>query len=367
MFSSCLCRAARSGRPVALSVSISNRAPATSVAAPLQSFPRQRRHSSSSSSKPSSPPDGPRSIAQQNPTSSSRTKADDEKRSVTRPSRRKGRGAAGEVSAAGEALMNLPSVPSTTHLHPSDVAISAFFSLYRPISVTSAVPTVGTNSSFDTIFNSRSKSPIKPSQVISTLSSAVDSLEAAHQQGEAYEGSAEHDLQPEASAASTSNSGSVETVRHLDGIPGDSPLQFPGDLLSGRFRPFNPPPPPTPITPMKPTLMEETRPSERKSYSTVLTILESTLPNGSRTYNVTTSPIVAADSEHTAEAVPVPVRFLGRMLERQERWEEYRNGRDADGMWAISVKRQRKLKMKKMKYKKLMRKTRNLRRRLDRN
>lgn len=34
---------------------------------------------------------------------------------------------------------------------------------------------------------------------------------------------------------------------------------------------------------------------------------------------------------------------------------------------AISVKRQRKLKMKKHKYKKLMRKTRNLRRRLDRN
>ena len=36
-------------------------------------------------------------------------------------------------------------------------------------------------------------------------------------------------------------------------------------------------------------------------------------------------------------------------------------------MWTISVKRQRKLKMKKHKYKKLMKKTRNLRRRLDRN
>ncbi|RYZ81296.1 MAG: AURKAIP1/COX24 domain-containing protein [Proteobacteria bacterium] len=36
-------------------------------------------------------------------------------------------------------------------------------------------------------------------------------------------------------------------------------------------------------------------------------------------------------------------------------------------MHAISVKRQRKLKMKKHKYKKLMKRTRNLRRRLDRN
>jgi len=35
-------------------------------------------------------------------------------------------------------------------------------------------------------------------------------------------------------------------------------------------------------------------------------------------------------------------------------------------MRAISVKRQRKLKMKKHKYKKLMKKTRNLRRRLER-
>ena len=118
MFSSCLCRAARSGRPVALPASISNRASTTSAVVPLQRFSRQRRYSSSSSSKPSSPPDGPRSIAQQNPTSSSRTKTDNEKRSVTRPSRRKGRGSTGDVSA-DEALMKLPSVPSTTHLHPS--------------------------------------------------------------------------------------------------------------------------------------------------------------------------------------------------------------------------------------------------------
>jgi hypothetical protein len=35
-------------------------------------------------------------------------------------------------------------------------------------------------------------------------------------------------------------------------------------------------------------------------------------------------------------------------------------------MYAISVKRQRKLKMKKHKYKKLMKRTRNLRRRIER-
>lgn len=44
------------------------------------------------------------------------------------------------------------------------------------------------------------------------------------------------------------------------------------------------------------------------------------------------------------------------------------NGEEAEaGVWQlISVKRQRKLKMKKHKYKKLMRRTKNLRRKLDR-
>lgn len=47
-----------------------------------------------------------------------------------------------------------------------------------------------------------------------------------------------------------------------------------------------------------------------------------------------------------------------------EQVSEMEEGRERD-MMAISVKRQRKLKMKKHKYKKLMAKTRNLRRRLE--
>ena len=58
--------------------------------------------------------------------------------------------------------------------------------------------------------------------------------------------------------------------------------------------------------------------------------------------------------------------FLERMRERHVQWEEYME-RSKGQIWrTISVKRQRKLKMKKHKYKKLMRRTRNLRRRLDR-
>jgi len=61
--------------------------------------------------------------------------------------------------------------------------------------------------------------------------------------------------------------------------------------------------------------------------------------------------------------------FLDRMKIRQKRYQQYREDRaekDRGTMLLISVKRQRKLKMKKHKYKKLMKKTRLLRRKLDR-
>lgn len=142
--------------------------------------------------------------------------------------------------------------------------------------------------------------------------------------------------------------------------------------LVRHFRPFVPPPPPEPMVPVekKPTV---------KSYSAVLTILESTQPNGTKIYQTRTSPIredptAPADFLEDGQVMEMPVLprqpFLNHMRERQRRWEEIRNGngkRDQPAWCAISVKRQRKLKMKKHKYKKLMRRTRNLRRRLDRN
>jgi hypothetical protein len=74
-------------------------------------------------------------------------------------------------------------------------------------------------------------------------------------------------------------------------------------------------------------------------------------------------------TENPAIGNPPLVRqpFLNYMRERQRRWEEFRRQNAPGRVWRlISVKRQRRLKMKKHKYKKLMRRTRNLRRRLDR-
>src|SRR5690606_28536230 len=68
-------------------------------------------------------------------------------------------------------------------------------------------------------------------------------------------------------------------------------------------------------------------------------------------------------------ASPYMRRVRGGMWKRAVLGAVRRSGvldkAEEDGMEAISVKRQRKLKMKKHKYKKLMKKTRNLRRRLE--
>jgi hypothetical protein len=65
--------------------------------------------------------------------------------------------------------------------------------------------------------------------------------------------------------------------------------------------------------------------------------------------------------------VDIPSRFPEGMRIQQLWWDSFRERRHNDRvLHAISVKRQRKLKIKKHKYKKLMRKTRTLRRKLER-
>ncbi|KAG4218531.1 hypothetical protein PC116_g32989 [Phytophthora cactorum] len=74
---------------------------------------------------------------------------------------------------------------------------------------------------------------------------------------------------------------------------------------------------------------------------------------------------IIAHSPQVVEEPRAPKTFLERMALRQIRWREEVRGQSPD-MHAISVRRQRKLKMKKKKYKKLMKRTRNARRKLDR-
>lgn len=146
-------------------------------------------------------------------------------------------------------------------------------------------------------------------------------------------------------------------VRNPDGT--ESSLYLQVDTMSGEFLPFRPPPLPQPQTAAEldgaaaeADVADET--PHHRVYKAMFTIEESTEADG-QIRIIAHSPRIVNDEQ--------PRSFLGRLAQRQLRADDARGRRD---MFAISVKRQRKLRMKKKKYKKLMKRTRNLRRKLDR-
>lgn len=144
--------------------------------------------------------------------------------------------------------------------------------------------------------------------------------------------------------------------------------------LTKRLRPFHPPPPPVPFDQAKNIAGNnnakqlEVSPSsspskETSTYSTVLTIHESTDAIGRKTYEAHTTPFVRAKDMDAPGATQneslndQPLRNSGKTY-----IERMRNNRT---MHAISTRRRRQAKMKKHKLKKLLRRTRTLRRKLD--
>lgn len=261
--------------------------------------------------------------------------------------------------------------------------MSSFFSIHRPISVTTPIPSESSNKAFSSIFKGKPPPKHKLNDIMFTLSSAVDTLENTssghHNQDIQQMTSEEMDLRQAVTQASSSN---AEHTTHLD-IPAKT-LHINLQELAKNFRPFNPPPAPVPLgsgtenaTDLPQTTLNQseavTQSAPRhKSYTTTLTIHESTYPNGQKTYKTHTTPIVEEptssqahdDSSRYLPSAPHNQPFLGRMRDRQVQYLDRLVERE--GWMAISVKRQRKLKMKKHKYKKLMKRTKNLRRRLDR-
>ncbi|KAM3449577.1 hypothetical protein MY3296_006797 [Beauveria thailandica] len=323
-------------------------AAAACVSAPVVMRGHQRRFSSS---KPSRSDNGSSefSAGQSVPASSSRHqgKAAGDKR------KRKSK----EASARDASFKKLPSVPATHHMSHEALGLSSFFSLHRPISITQTMPRTVSDEHFASIFATRSKTS-RISETMSTLSDTIDQLEGPMAQMTI--GGQDEQMQ--------SGMQRLE-VRNADGSESSVYLQV--DTMSGDFLPFRPPP-----LPMAQTAGEgetgsmaaataeaaEENPQHRV-YKAMFTIEESTEADG-QIRIVAHSPRIINEEQ--------PRSFIERLAQRQLRFDEARarraNGDHAAGetMEAISVKRQRKLRMKKKKYKKFMKRTRNLRRKLDR-
>ncbi|KAH8682209.1 hypothetical protein BX600DRAFT_447987 [Xylariales sp. PMI_506] len=311
--------------------------------------PRNQQRRRYSSSKPSSPNDSPKGLPDgqmtTSPAQSSKSSGD---KSTSGEKRRR------KAKDNSDMVGKLPSVPSTQHVPQEALALSTFFSLHRPMSVTQGFPKAITDDAFAQIFAPAGKNTNnnKFNDVMSTLSKTVDDLEQP-MQGLTIAG------QHQDPAALDANNEQMHKIdlRHADGSESSVYVQL--NAMSGQFLPFRPPPLPQPES----ATAAETGAEEaveaaphHRVYKAIFTLEETTDANGEVR--------ITAHSPTLVEENSTPRTFLERMALRQLRREEVR-GRP-DEMMAISVKRQRKLKMKKKKYKKLMKRTRSERRKLDR-
>jgi len=242
----------------------------------------------------------------------------------------------------------------------AEVKISSFFSLHRPISITTAFPSMSSTASFDAIFQPRAPTSRKTLlDNIGTLSGGIKRIEVALRAHE-QKSTNEEVVQSEAD------------TQHFDGSPEASQAMM--DRIVSRWTPYRPPPVPMPLDqavesgPISAILAAAVK---QRAWSTAVIVTESTDSEGKRTYSATQAPMIeisvpAEEKSQDLDEVEMPQRFLERMRQRQNTNTRYRGTTKRPTMLLISVKRQRKLKMKKHKYKKLMKRTRLLRRKLDR-
>lgn len=394
-----------------------------SIAASFSSQSHQRRQSSS---KPPVPPNnGPANLA--NPSvktvGTPRSKGGTgEKRSSaeSRLSRRRiARDRSDDVAdGKDEWAIDLPSVPSTQHLDPKDIYVASFFSNHRPISVTSSVPLSAPEGVFQSIFTPRKSSKTKPgtAEVIYTLASAVQTLDSNIAQSQTQQPNQgqqqiQHDRSDLISALTQHNNSSASNSsepQHLDGASQQTlPLRVPHGVklaiqqITRQFRPFNPPPAPQPISDEQIEAKEaenaaaaaeaeehqaqlleeeiERQDAHRQPRHLTIDVHERAqqrqanrffTPHTTRMENPSYPQLLHEIEEMENEMHndpnagvlnPEPSGRIGRIRQGPQGKSVWLRRR----MYAISVRRQRRLKMKKHKYKKLMRRTRTLRRKLD--
>jgi hypothetical protein len=227
-----------------------------------------------------------------------------------------------------------------------------------------AIPPSADIAAFNNIFEPKSKQQKTNQDVIFTLSNAIDGIESKQR---------DSDLNWDIIQESASESG----VKHLDGVPRSRSLE---DLVA-QLKPFTAPPPPAPVNVEHQQRKARATPAptvSQKHFKTTITVTENKRSDGVTFYTASASPPEPAaikDAPSSTSTTPFKdrlrhreVNYIEKQLEQHRSDISILEGENSKGeMHAISVKRQRKLKMKKHKYKKLMKRTRNLRRRLDRN
>jgi hypothetical protein len=267
--------------------------------------------------------------------------------------------------------------------------------------VAAVIPPPSTAEAFNAVFESRDQedpwahgnsAERRPEEIIYSLHHYAETLEQAADEGMRWEVLLE---------SSTNADG---RIRHLDSQPRPKSMEE----VVASFQPYMKPPPPQAFQP-EPKVVDKKRAQKQaakqqakaRRYQTTIEVVELTDAQGQKTYTASPSPIIqlpdepeisaveptTAAQESQIQAARIRQPFLERMRRREQlnaqsqqsglrerqvrepvRRFAFRKAPNVKNrkMLLISVKRQRKLKMKKHKYKKLMKRTRNLRRRQDR-
>lgn len=214
------------------------------------------------------------------------------------------------------------------------------------MSISHVVPLSYSETSFDSIFTRRKLHPIHDSR-FSSAASDFEALESAAESG---------GLDP---VIRTAGSSGGSASHHQ--INASSPIQLPAHLLqlSRKYMPFHPPPPPTPYTAFVrpiPTPAPRARARAPKVPQKMVQIVQVPVKDGTPMFTPNTMDMPYLDREMVRE----------RGSEESDTRQEIKEPEGDKGvMQALSVKRLRKLKMKKHKLKKLRKRTRNLRRRIE--
>jgi len=344
----------------------------TQCAAARARRPHQRRHSSS---KASCPPENSASGGKPAPatkeTAAELSTPESTQKGTKRIPRTK-RSRPATAAKPEDQFAGLPAVPGTQHINYADLTVSSFFSLHRPLSLATTIPPPSSAGAFDSIFETRpeqdpwehgNSAEGRPEDVTYALANLFKGLSTGP--GAAREDGMRVELMTE----------NQDGVTHLDGPPRLKSL----DEVVASFKPYAAPPAPQPFEPEQKAAEKKRSPKKKteKKYRTTIFLTESTGANGESTWTASSSPVIA---------VPEPQRprfqqgkrqreqrfwtaLKQRLMEQTDARQSVRKAPSAAQkykMLLISVKRQRKLKMKKHKYKKLMKRTRNLRRRQDR-
>ncbi|SPO02163.1 uncharacterized protein DNG_04836 [Cephalotrichum gorgonifer] len=306
----------------------------------------QRRYSSSKPSSPKNRPNASKDLPAGEAVTASAPSGD-----VKAPSEKRKRKSKAQ-DTANDPFQGFPSVPSTQHLSQEALGLSSFFSMHRPISITHSLPRTVTDDAFAEIFGPRvgAAKPANPSDVMSTLSRAVDDLEGP---------------MAKMSISRAGGEGEGEGVqkidlRHPDGR--ESSLFVQVKSMTGQFLPFQPPPHPEEVAGSLGAAAESEQDADldtpqHRVYRAMFTI-EETLDADGQVHVLAHSPKILGDDEHGVASSPA--RYIDRV--RRVRYEDALRRREE--LHAVSVMKRRKLKMKKKKFKKKLKATRKQRERL---